>query len=65
MRLVAPVLLVVGLIFGVVEANNPMPTPDYDEVCQYDCGGPSFSWEGLLWAGGLVALFLFFYSRYK
>jgi len=33
MRLIASVLLVVGLIFGVVEANNPMPTPDYDEVC--------------------------------
>ena len=45
---------------SICEANNPMPIPDSNEVCQFNCGGPSFSLEGLLWAAGLVGVFAFF-----
>lgn len=51
-------LIFVGVLTGIGEANNPMPMPDPDEVCQYDCGSPRFSGEGLLWALGLIALFV-------
>ena len=62
-RLLPTLLMVgamVGAILGVSEANNPMPTPDPNEVCQYNCGGPSFSLEGFVWAAGIVGIFLYF-----
>jgi hypothetical protein len=52
-KLLISVVCLVGFaasLYDVAEANNPMPIPDYDQVCQYNCGGPSFSFEGLLWA---------------
>ena len=55
-------LLAVSLA-GICEANNPMPIPDYDEVCQFNCGGPSFSLEGFLWGGGILALFIWAATR--
>ena len=58
-----PTLLMVAAILGVSEANNPMPTPDPDEVCQYNCGGPSFSLEGFVWAAGIFGVFLYFALR--
>ena len=58
-----PTLLMVGAILGVSEASNPMPTPDPNEVCQYNCGGPSFSLEGFVWAAGIFGIFLYFALR--
>ena len=54
-----------GLIVGVCEANNPMPMPNLYPEDAYRYGDDTgilsgFSFEGLLWGGGLVALFLFF-----
>ena len=52
-KLLITVVCLVGFsasLYDVAEANNPMPMPDYDQVCQYNCVGPSFSFEGLLWA---------------
>ena len=48
---------------SICEANNPMPIPDYNEVCQFNCGGPSFSLEGLLWAAGFLGVVAFFGSK--
>ena len=46
---------------GVCEANNPMPMPDYDEICRIDCGGPGVTFGGFLWAVGIVAFFVLGY----
>ena len=48
---------------SICEANNPMPIPNYNEVCQFNCGGPSFSLEGLLWAAGFLGVVAFFGSK--
>ena len=48
---------------SICEANNPMPIPDYNEVCQFNCGGPSFSLEGLLWGVGFLGVVAFFGSK--
>ena len=53
-------LLAVSLT-GVCEANNPMPMPDYDEICRINCGGPEITLEGFLWAAGIVAFFAYIY----
>ena len=65
LRFVVLLSLVFGLIVGVCEANNPMPIPNLYPEDAYRYGNDSgifsgFSFEGLLWGGGLAALFLFF-----
>jgi hypothetical protein len=61
---IGTVLMPLLLASIVCEANNPMPTPDWDEVCQYDCGGgPSFSFVGLLWGAGVIGVFWWLGSK--
>ena len=68
MRLTLRFVVLLSLVFGlslVCEANNPMPIPNLYPEDAYRYGNDSgifsgFSFEGLLWGGGLAALFLFF-----